>query len=90
MNIVRREKQLKEIDVIVEDYNICDKCDKRIKKDSSWDVFNCEFVHKTGEVYPEGGSGEEQTMELCQDCAKEFITLLHTNGYRVNHSDWEC
>lgn len=89
MNIIKTEKQIKEVDVVIENYNICDKCNNKIEKQDMFDSFKCEFIHETGESYPEGGSGEKQKMELCKKCVPELIQLLRDNGYRVTDSEWE-
>ena len=89
MEVVKKEKQMKEVDVTIESYTLCDKCNEKIKKEDSYDAFECEFIHKTGSSYPEGGSGEKQEMELCQKCAVELVALLRTNGYRVTDSKWD-
>ena len=60
----------------------------KILKDGSFDAFECEFIHRTGGSYPEGGSGEKQEMELYQKCAVELVVLLRENGYRVTDSEW--
>ena len=88
MRVVRKEKQMKEVYVTIEDYNVCDKCDKKIVKTNWYDAFKFEFIHKTGDEFPEGGSGDVQTMELCQECAVDLVELLRENGYRVNDSSW--
>lgn len=89
MQVIKKEKRMKEVDVTIEDYNLCDKCNEKIKKEDSYDAFECEFIYKTGSSYPEGGSGEKQEMELCQKCAVELVALLKTNGYRVTDSEWD-
>jgi len=89
MRILRTEKRIKEVIQTVEDYNICDKCNNKIKTEDNWDAFECGFILKTGSKYPEGGSGDKQEMELCKECVDEFIMLLKTNGYRINESEWD-
>jgi hypothetical protein len=89
MQVIKKEKRMKEVDVTIEDYNLCDKCNEKIKKEDSYDDFECEFIHKTGSSYPDGGSGEKQEMELCKKCAVELVALLRTNGYRVTDSEWD-
>ena len=89
MVVFKKEKQVKEVEVTVESYTLCDKCNERIKT-GSYDSFECEFTHKTGSSYPGGGSGELQSMQLCQKCADECVELLRANGYRVVDSEWDC
>jgi hypothetical protein len=64
MQVIKKEKQMKEVDVTIESYTLCDKCN-------------------------EGGSGEKQEMELCQNCAVKLVDLLRANGYRVTDSEWD-
>lgn len=89
MQVIKKEKQMKEIDVTIEDYSLCDKCNEKIKKEHYYDAFKCELVHKTGSSYPEGGSGKKQEMELCQKCAVELVALLRSNGYRATDTEWD-
>ena len=88
MKVVKKEKKVKEVEVTVESYTLCDKCNERIKT-GSYDYFECGFTYKTGSSYPEGGSGELQSMQLCPKCADECVELLRANGYRVTDSEWE-
>jgi hypothetical protein len=88
MRILKKVRQLVMTDVIVEDYIVCDKCKEEIDVEP-FDAFKCKFVYKTGSCYPEGGNGEKQSMELCQDCADDFVELLKSNGYNVTIEDWD-
>ena len=89
MQVIKKEKQIKEVEVTVESYLECDKCHCEIKQQSTWDVFESEFTYKTGESYPEGGSGEKITLDLCQKCGIEAIELLKSNGFRINKEEWD-
>lgn len=86
MEVIKKEKQFKE--VIVEAYDLCDKCNQKITK-GNFDAFDFELVLKTGSAYPEGGSGETDEVHLCSECAPELFGLLKKKGYRVNHSKWD-
>lgn len=79
----------KEVEVVVKDYNLCDKCDKEINPKGYYNAFEFELEHKTGEAFPSGGSGKTQSVELCETCAEECINLLRKNGYRINSEDWD-
>jgi len=86
MEVIKKEKQIKEVEVIVESYTLCDKCNKKIITEN-YDSFECEFSHRVGNSYPEGGSEYIQEMQLCKKCAIECVELLIENGYRINDSD---
>jgi hypothetical protein len=90
MRVIKKEKRMMEVDVTIDHYTLCDKCNEKIKKEDSYDDFKCEFVRQTGSSYPEGGSLEKQEMQMCQKCAVELVSLLRANGYRINESecDW--
>ena len=76
------------MDVITERYNLCDKCGEKIEV-VSYDAFECTVEHKTGESYPEGGSGDVENLELCKTCAIKMIDLLSSNGYNIQKTEWD-
>ena len=43
--VIKKEKQMKEVDVTIESYSLCDKCNEKIKT-GSYDAFECEFYKK--------------------------------------------
>ena len=88
MYIHKTEKQLKEVDVTLESYFKCDKCNDKIER-ASYDAFEFFLRRSTGNSYPEGGFGENEEMHLCLQCSYECLELLKENGYRINESDWE-
>lgn len=88
MRILKKEKKMQEIDVTLEDYNLCDKCNEKIGLEDIYDAFDFCLYHKTGTSYPEGGSGQKQEVELCKKCSVELMALLKTNGYRITDSEW--
>ena len=88
MNVVRTIKELKEVDVVVEDFLQCDKCGNEIKT-GLYDAFSFDFEVRTGESYPEGGNGQLFNMDLCQECFKELLELLKENKYRVDEKEWD-
>jgi len=87
MEIVKTEKQTKE--VTVECYLICDKCGKRIKPKDRFDAFECEFIYKTGSSYPEGGSGNKLSLDLCQECGIKATKLFKDNGFKIQETKWD-
>ena len=88
MRVKKTKKQIKEVEVIIEDYRLCDKCNEKIQN-KSYSAFKFELSCKTGESFPDGGSGEEKKMELCDKCADDCLKLLKSNGYRINESEWD-
>jgi hypothetical protein len=88
MYVKKTEKQIKEVEVTTESYTLCDKCNQKIQT-KGYDAFEFELEYKTGDSYPEGGSGEKKEMELCDKCADDCIQLLKDNGYRINESEWD-
>lgn len=86
MKIEKTEKRL--VEVIVEKYTLCDKCGEKVSKDN-FDAFNFNLEYHTGENYPEGGSGEKTTLDLCIECAPKLIELLNNNGFKTNAKDWD-
>lgn len=87
MLVIKKEKQIKEVDVTVEQHNLCDKCNEKIYIDI-YEAFECEFKYKTGNYYPGSGDGILQEMELCKKCSVGFVDLLKEKGYRINESEW--
>ena len=88
MRIVRKEKQIKEVDVILKDYTVCDRCGNKIET-TLYECFDFDFEIRIGEKYPEGGHGNLLEMDLCQNCVPELKQLLLDNGYRINESEWD-
>jgi len=83
MEVRVTQKVVKEVEVTKDFYDECDKCKTRIKT-GNFDSFECGFNYQEGDVYPEGGSIDQTTMELCQKCGKELVELLKSLGYRLN------
>lgn len=88
MRVIKKETQIKEVEVVIEDYNTCDCCNKVIEHDA-FDAFECSFTYRTGSRFPEGGSGEQWEMELCKKCAADLTEILVSLKYRVTHSEWD-
>lgn len=80
MQVIKKEKRL--IDVVVENYSICDKCGKEIKV-QPYDAFEGIFEVTVGTSYPEGINAERHSLDLCQDCADIAIKLLSANGFKI-------
>ena len=86
MKAQKTKRVMKEVEVVVEKYTICDKCGCKIETEN-FDAFECNFTYVVGSCYPEGGCGEEQSMDICQNCADDLVKLLIANGYNINTSD---
>lgn len=84
-----RIKGMRTQEVTIKSYTLCDKCNEKIETESNYDAFECEFIYKTGDSYPEGGSGEKFELDLCQKCGKEAVELLKGNGFKVQESEWD-
>ena len=79
---------MKEVYVTDERYTKCDKCGKKIEKDC-YDSFECKFNKKIGASFPDGGSGEEETLDICQECSEILVKLLLDNGYNIQFKEWD-
>ena len=88
MKVKKTEKQIKEVDVVVDNYTLCDKCHQRIKQVHG-DAFDFTFELKTGFATPSGGNGEAQEIDLCKNCALELVSNLKASGYMVNETEWD-
>lgn len=86
MYIEKKEKQLR--DVVVESYQECDKCKKRIEEES-FKVHDFELEFSTGISYPEHREGTTAQMHLCVPCSVDCLNLLIENGYRINTEEWD-
>jgi hypothetical protein len=88
MRVRKTEKQLKEVDVVVEDYETCDKCGCVIKLDHD-DAFDFDFRLKTGYQYYDSGSGEYTEIDLCEPCSKQLVQLMNENGFKTRTEEWD-
>lgn len=88
MQILKKEKRMMEVDVTIENYFLCDKCNQKINHEN-YNAFDFQLKHRTGTNYPSGGAGDEISMDLCEACADEFIQLIRTNEYRTSESHWD-
>lgn len=89
MKVQKTETRMVAQEVTTESYTLCDKCDQKITKSSMYDSFVCALEYKEGADYPEGGSGTVKTVDLCQSCAEDLMTLLRESGYRINEDEWD-
>lgn len=71
---VHKREIIKEYDRL--DSIVCDICKKTTKngwREGWYDAFESSIWMKTGSSFPEGGSGEETTIDICPDCFKEKL-----------------
>ena len=87
MYVEKKVKEVKEVETVVDSYNLCDKCNERIETDA-YDAFEFNIEQITGKRYSDSASAEKKSIELCPKCADDCMELLKTNGYRVITSDW--
>ena len=86
MKIIKKEKQTREVEFVIEEYKICDKCNEEIKIEDKNDIFECKFIHKTGSL--DSGYWETQDIHLCKKCAVDTVLLFSKNGYRINEAEY--
>jgi hypothetical protein len=53
----------------------CDLCGKEIERNFGYDVNDVQVSHRTGSNYPEGGSGEETSADICGKCLMKSLSL---------------
>lgn len=73
----------------------CDMCGEKSKRSNNWgdgpySVNDVTIEHKTGESYPEGGSGEYLRCDLCPTCFKtKLVPWLESQGASVRQEEWD-
>ena len=72
------------------DHVSCDLCGETITKDRNYAVNEVEVRHKTGTSYPEGGDGEEMSVDMCGKCFDEkLVSWLRSQGVVPRTESWE-
>jgi hypothetical protein len=67
----------------------CDLCGNEIVRER-FGAEEVEVRHKTGVAYPEGGAGEETSVDLCGACFEEkLIPWLRSQGAEPVTKEWE-
>ena len=67
----------------------CDICKKKILDPEVYEIDETEVFRRTGVNYPEGGSGEEISIDMCGDCFdNKFIPWLKSVGANPISEDW--
>jgi hypothetical protein len=72
----------------------CDLCNIESKNkrwgSTGYEVSETRIHQREGEVYPEGGGGEEYIVDLCPTCFKEkLIPWLNSQGANLKQTDWD-
>lgn len=71
----------------------CDICKETTKtnwQNEHYDATETEIRLKTGNNYPEGGSGEETTIDICPRCFQEkLIPWVQSHGGEPTTREWD-
>ncbi len=74
----------------VVDHVSCDLCGTTITENYNYEVNEVEVRHKTGTSYPEGGSSEETSVDMCGKCFDEkLVPWLRSQGAEPRSEDWD-
>ena len=72
------------------DHVSCDLCGAKIANNHNYEVHEVEVRHKTGVSYPDGGSGEETSVDMCGKCFDEkLVPWLRSQGAEPQSKDWD-
>ena len=72
----------------------CDICGKQSDQRESWkagdnEVSEITLTYRTGESWPEGGSGEEIEVDICPECfTTKLIPWLKEQGATLVTKEW--
>lgn len=67
----------------------CDLCGAEIKA-GRFSADNVEVKHRTGNIYPEGGSGEEVSVDMCGNCFDtKLVPWLRSQGADPKPEEWD-
>ena len=76
--------------VTVVDKTVCDLCKMEIPNEGRFVVDEVTVQYKTGNSYPEGGSGETLSVDLCPRCFEErLIPWLESQGAKPETIEWD-
>jgi hypothetical protein len=75
-------------------YLTCDLCGIKSQSSYYWNgqgnVNETKIEWRTGDSWPEGGSGELIKIDICPDCFKnKLIPWLESQGAKINKSEWD-
>lgn len=67
----------------------CDLCGSRIEEEH-YKVDEVKLSHRVGYHYPEGGSGEKTSVDMCGECFdNELIPWLKIKGVEPITEEWD-
>lgn len=70
--------------------DLCGKTTTREWKDGSFDATETEVRLRTGSSYPEGGSGDETTIDICPACfTSKLIPWVKSQGGEPTTKEWD-
>ena len=73
----------------VEDFTTCDLCGVTITNNYG-DAEEVTIKHKTGYLYPEGGSGEITSVDMCGKCFDEkLVPWLKSQNCTPRTVEWD-
>lgn len=67
----------------------CDLCGAEIKR-TGYSAEEVEIKHRTGDNYPEGGIGDETSVDMCGKCFDEkLVPWLRSQGAEPRTEEWD-
>ncbi len=66
MRVINKTIVTKDVEVITEDYNLCDKCDKEIDDSIGYNSHEFSLEVNEGTCFPSDNFGTRKNMELCK------------------------
>jgi len=67
----------------------CDMCHKKIDT-QRFEVDEVKISHRTGQSYPEGGQGDEVSIDMCGECFTNKLTpFLKSEGVKIKSNRWD-
>lgn len=72
----------------------CDICqrdfDNHWDRQFSYEVLETVVKFKTGESFPEGGSGKEIIIDICPECFKRtLVPFIESFGSKIVEKEWD-
>lgn len=80
------KKVVKEVEEVIYDHLVCDKCGKVIQEDTN-EVFDFQFKVRIGERYGAEAFWKDYNLDLCKEHANEAMRLLVANGFMITEEE---